>query len=112
MPPLALRQSLLASDSDATRSAPLALRQRSHSACYLVVGPRLRGVDALTAQDDHASSLTDPMLLNRATSLGRVLFSFDTDLFKEALRRQREQIAFVGLVYSHPACQNLDRRMH
>ncbi len=57
----------------------------------------------LTAQDDQVSSFTDPMLLDRAISLGRALFSFDTDLLKEAARRQREQIAFAGLVYAHPA---------
>jgi hypothetical protein len=34
----------------------------------------------LTAQDDQASNLTDPILLDRATSLRRILFSFDTDL--------------------------------
>jgi hypothetical protein len=69
----------------------------------IVIGLRLRGVDVLTAQDDQASSFTDPALLDRATSLGRTLFSFDTDLLKEASRRQREQIPFAGLVYAHPA---------
>jgi hypothetical protein len=45
-------------------------------------------MDVLTAQEDQASSVTDPMLLGRATSLGRIRFSFDTDLLKEASRRQ------------------------
>jgi hypothetical protein len=68
----------------------------------IVIGLRLRGVDVLTAQEDQASSFTDQKLLDRATSLGRVLFSFDSDLLKEASRRQREQIPFAGLVYAHP----------
>lgn len=82
---------------------PLSLYTDVHIPRAIVIGLRLRGVDVLTAQDDHASSFTDPVLLDRATSLGRVLFSFDTDLLKEAARRQREQIPFAGLVYAHPA---------
>lgn len=82
---------------------PLRLYADVHIPRAIVLGLRLRGVDVLTAQDDQASSFSDPMLLDRATSLGRVLFSFDTDLLKEASRRQREQIAFAGLVYAHPA---------
>lgn len=35
-------------------------------------GLRLRGVDVLTAQEDGASLLKDPELLERAASLGRV----------------------------------------
>ena len=82
---------------------PLPLYADVHIPRAIVIGLRLRGVDVLTAQDDQASSLSDPALLDRATSLGRVLFSFDTDLLKEAAQRQREQIPFAGLVYAHPA---------
>ncbi len=38
-------------------------------------GLRLRGVDVLTALEDGAAELEDPALLDRATELGRVLFS-------------------------------------
>jgi hypothetical protein len=62
---------------------PLPLYVDVHIPRAIVIGLRLRSVDVLTAQDDHASSFTDPALLDRATSLGRVLFSFDTDLLKE-----------------------------
>lgn len=82
---------------------PLRLYADIHIPRAIVLGLRLRGVDVLTAQDDQASSFTDPMLLDRATSLGCVRFSFGTDLLKEASRRQREQIACAGLVYAHPA---------
>ena len=41
----------------------------------ITVGLRTRGVDVLTAQEDGAAALDDPLLLDRATSLGRVLFS-------------------------------------
>lgn len=69
----------------------------------IVVGLRLRGVDIATAQDDASATLSDPALLDRATSLGRILVSFDSDLLREATRRQREAIPFAGLVYTHPS---------
>ena len=43
-------------------------------------GLRRRGVDVLTAQDDASEELDDASLLDRASSLGRVLFSQDDDL--------------------------------
>jgi len=60
-----------------------------------------RGVEVLTAQTDGAAELEDPDLLDRATSLGRVLFSQDEDLLAEATRRQRGGIPFAGVVYAH-----------
>jgi predicted nuclease of predicted toxin-antitoxin system len=51
-------------------------------------GLRLRGIDILTAQEDGAAQLLDPELLTRATELGRVFFTEDDDLLKEAARRQ------------------------
>jgi hypothetical protein len=61
----------------------------------------LRGVDVITAFEDGASDLDDPLLLDRASSLDRVLFSQDDDLLAEAVRRQREGISFSGLIYAH-----------
>src|SRR2546430_11723430 len=58
-------------------------------------------VELLTAQADGAAELGDPDLLDRATSLGRVLFSQDEDLLAEATRRQRARISFAGVVYAH-----------
>jgi hypothetical protein len=63
-------------------------------------GLRLRGVDLLTALEDGTERLADPDLLDRATSLGRVLFSMDLDLVIEAERRQREGVAFAGVVFA------------
>lgn len=61
-----------------------------------------RGVDVLTAQHDNGAQLDDPALMDRTTSLGRVLFSQDEDLLKEASRRQKTGPPFSGLVYAHP----------
>jgi hypothetical protein len=44
----------------------------------------LRNVDVLTAQLDGTTRLDDAALLDRATALGRVLFSQDDDLLAEA----------------------------
>lgn len=63
-------------------------------------GLRLRGVDVLTALEDSAHHLTDPVLLDRATTLGRVLFSSDVDLIVEARRRQAEGVTFVGVLFA------------
>lgn len=64
-------------------------------------GLRLRGVDVLTVQEDGAARLSDSALLDRATALGRVLFSRDEDLLREASQRQRSGGTFTGLFYAH-----------
>ncbi len=64
-------------------------------------GLRLRGVDVLTAQEDGAGGLADLALLDRATELGRVLFTQDDDLLREAKRRQQTGQSFAGVVYAH-----------
>jgi predicted nuclease of predicted toxin-antitoxin system len=46
-------------------------------------GLRQRGVDVVTAQEDGSATLDDPLLLDRASALGRVLFSQDGDLLRE-----------------------------
>lgn len=61
---------------------------------------RLRGVDVLTAQEDGARELSDPDLLDRASELGRILFTQDTDLLVEASVRQRTVASFVGVIYA------------
>jgi len=67
----------------------------------LPLGLRRREVDALTAQTDDAGPLSDDVLLERATSLGRVLFTQDEDLLAEAEQRQRGGRPFAGVVYAH-----------
>jgi len=72
-----------------------------HVPAAITVGLRLRGVDVLTAADDGSSMLEDEALLERATSLGRVLFSQDEDLLAIAQQRLRAGREFGGLVYAH-----------
>jgi hypothetical protein len=80
---------------------PLALYLDQHVPRAIATGLRLRGVDVLTAFEDGASDLDDPALLDRATVLGRVLFSQDDDLLAEAARRQAAGLPFAGLIYGH-----------
>jgi len=63
-------------------------------------GLRRRGVEVLTAREDDASRLTDPDLLDRATALGRLLFSQDEDLLVEAVRRQRTGQPVATVVFA------------
>ncbi len=66
----------------------------------ITLGLRVRGVDVLTAAEDHAATLPDPELLDRATALARVLFTHDDDLLAEAKRRQQEGIPFGGVIFA------------
>ena len=79
----------------------IALYMNHHVPRAVTVGLRLRGVDVITAQEDSASDLDDPELLDRAGELGRVLFTQDDDLLAEAVKRQREGIPFCGVIYAH-----------
>jgi predicted nuclease of predicted toxin-antitoxin system len=72
-----------------------------HVPAAITRGLLLRRVDVLTAQIDGTTELEDPHLLDRATTLGRVLFSQDEDLLAEATRRQRSGQPFAGVIYAH-----------
>ena len=67
----------------------------------ITVGLRLREVDVITAYEDKSNELDDPLLLDRAKDLERVLFSQDDDLLAEATKRQREGVIFRGVIYAH-----------
>ena len=62
---------------------------------------RLRGIDVLTAQEDGHAQTPDPVILDRALALGRVVFSQDQDFLIEAARRQATGEPFAGVVYAH-----------
>jgi hypothetical protein len=80
----------------------LACYMNEHVPRPITVGLRLRTVDVLTAQEDEHRQADDAVLLDRAAELGRVMFSFDADMLREATRRQREGGSFAGLVFVHP----------
>jgi len=79
----------------------IALYMDEHVPRAITNGLRLRGVDVITAWEDDRGGADDSALLDRASELGRVLFSQDDDLLAEGAKRQREEITFSGLVYAH-----------
>jgi predicted nuclease of predicted toxin-antitoxin system len=76
----------------------LSLYMDAHVPRPLTLGLRLRGIDVVTAQEDGADRLHDPNLLDRATQMGRVLFTFDSDFLQEAAVRQARGQAFSGVI--------------
>ena len=64
-------------------------------------GLRQRHINVLIAQEDIPEGTPDPAVLDRATELGRVLFTQDDDLLAEAARRQRMGEPFAGVIYIH-----------
>ena len=74
-------------------------------------GLRLRGVDVLTAQEDGTITLSDAALLDRATELGRTLYSHDDDVLVEAHTRFSLGKDFAGVIYS-PSIDESDWTLH
>lgn len=63
----------------------------------------------LTAQEDDATRLADPRLLDRAGALARVVFTRDEDFLFEADIRQRRGETFTGVIYGHQLQVSLGR---
>jgi hypothetical protein len=80
-------------------SLPLYFDVHVHGA----VADQLRelGIDVLRAQDDDHDEAEDPVVLDRATDLGRPVVTFDDDFLREAHRRQRDGVEFSGVIYGH-----------
>jgi hypothetical protein len=87
----------------------ISLYMDQHVPRAITQGLRARRVDVLTAYEDGASQLPDSALLDRATSLNRVLFTFDDDLLVEAARRQADNSPFSGVIYAHPLKVSIGR---
>jgi hypothetical protein len=67
----------------------------------IAAGLRRRGIDVITCLDDGTTTLDDDLLLDRATLLGRVLFTQDDDLLAIAKNRQQLGKEFSGVAYAH-----------
>jgi len=61
---------------------------------------RMRGIDVLTAQEDQRRHTDDDILIDRASALGRLLFSADPDMLRHATWRQRLGSAFSGIIHA------------
>jgi hypothetical protein len=62
---------------------------------------RLRDVDVLRAQDDGTDTLTDELLLEHATALGRPLVTNDIRFHAMARKWQEQAIPFCGIIFAH-----------
>ncbi len=60
-----------------------------------------RGLDVITAFEDGSAELEDAELLDRATGLGRVLFTQDIRFKALAEEWQRTGHEFLGLIFGH-----------
>jgi hypothetical protein len=63
-------------------------------------GLRARSVDVLTAQEDGYDGVLDPLVLDRATELERLLFTNDDDMLSLAVARYRAGTWFFGVIYA------------
>lgn len=79
----------------------IALYMDVHVHRAITTGLRMRGVDVITAQEDGYRRASDAQLLDRATALGRVLFSQDDDFLVEGQARQISNVPFAGIIYAH-----------
>ncbi len=80
---------------------PIAFYMDHQVQSAISLGLRSRKVDILTAFEDGTSRWADTDLLDRATALGRVLFSRDEDFFGLATQRQAAGRFFGGVIYAH-----------
>lgn len=64
----------------------------------LAHGLRIRGVSVLTAEEDGNKALEDDLLLERATTLGRILVSNDKDFRRIAAQWRAMGKSFAGVV--------------
>ncbi|PON11836.1 hypothetical protein C2W62_42740 [Candidatus Entotheonella serta] len=71
-----------------------------HIPAAITAGLRRRDIDVLTSQEDGTREVDDVSLLRRATTLGRILFSQDQDLFQIASEWQHTGQSFMGIVFS------------
>ena len=72
-----------------------------HVNAAITAGVKRRGIEVLTAQEDGSRRFEDTLLLDRVTSLQRVLFSQDEDFLAIARERQIAGVFFTGLIYGH-----------
>jgi hypothetical protein len=78
---------------------PIAYYMDEHVKAAITSGLRRRGVDVLRVQDDGYKNTPDPVILDHALAIGRVMVTQDADFLAEAHRRQAAGEPFAGVVY-------------
>jgi hypothetical protein len=67
----------------------------------VIVQLRRRGVDIITAIEEHTNRLPDGALLKVSTALSRIVVTQDIRFRVMAEKWQRDGIPFAGLVFGH-----------
>ena len=80
-----------------------------HVPAAITWGLRRHGIDVLTSQEDGTRRAADEVLLERATQLGRILFSQDTDLLAISQSWQSTGREFGGLFFAHQEGASIGR---
>jgi hypothetical protein len=62
-------------------------------------GLRRRGVDVITSREDGTNELRDDLLLERATSLGRALYTEDEDFLTISAEWGQAGHNYTGIIY-------------
>ena len=75
-----------------------------HVPAPLLKACRRRGLDVLTSQEDGTRTLMDDALLQRATTLGRVIVTEDKDFERLAASALRTGAAFTGVILLGTDC--------
>jgi hypothetical protein len=65
----------------------------------IVIGVRAYGIDVLMAREDKSERLPDESLLDRATELGRVLCTEDSDFYRITARWWQVGHQFAGVAH-------------
>lgn len=78
----------------------LALYMDHHVPYPVTRGLRTRGIDVLTAQEDGTQTAEDRNILQRATELGRLLFTQDEDFLAISAEKQRTGERFTGVAFA------------
>ncbi len=73
-----------------------------HVLSAVTAGLRHRTVDVLIAFDDGYAEAEDEAILERATAMGRVLFTYDADFLAIASQWQRASRPFAGVIFARP----------
>jgi hypothetical protein len=87
----------------------LSLYMDEHVPAAITEGLRLRGVDVLTVQEDGRGGMDDGSVIDRATELGRLVFSRDRDMLQLAQDRQRRAVGFSGIIFAHQQRASIGR---
>jgi hypothetical protein len=79
----------------------LALYMDQHVPAAITGALAVRGIDVLTAHDDGLADADDQTILDRATELGRVVFTRDRDFLVLGRAAQSSGVKFSGIIYAH-----------